>query len=173
MGGLREEDRSNLGAGGESDVCDQPRTLVGVPFVYSHACCRGNASEILEEYLASIGGRENLLETAKNAKANKKRNRSTTEAQKGGGKRSKRNGEHPADSEPPESLKKEFRPPAGSWEQDVDIVDMFRDDNGALMVFLTWKNGHKTQHPAKQAYQRCPQKVCRSFFEAIRCRRLC
>ena len=64
------------------------------------------------------------------------------------------------DSDAPASLQaKQFKPPAGSWEDHVDIVDMYRDEDGALMVYLTWKSGDKTQHAARQAYQRCPQKV--------------
>ncbi len=77
-------------------------------------------------------------------------------------KRARKNNDHPANKGTPSSLlKKEFKPPSGSWEHDVDVVDMFHDrEAGGLMVYVTWKNGKKTQHTAKQCYTRCPQKVC-------------
>lgn len=116
---------------------------------------------VLDEYIENIGGREKLLVDAPKSLKGKKRGRPTGDTPSGTSKRSRRNGEHPADSQEPASLKKEkgFKTPTGSWEDHVDIVDMYRDDQGALMVYLTWHTGHKTQHPAKQAYTRCPQKV--------------
>jgi len=33
------------------------------------------------------------------------------------------------------------------------------------MVFLSWANGHKTQHPLEQVYKRCPQKMLK-FYES-------
>ena len=90
----------------------------------------------------------------------KKRGRKPGNTPSGDAKRSKRNGDHPADTESPASLKpKEFKPPAGSWENDIDTVDICRDESGKLVVYVTWKTGDKTQHSTKQVYQRCPQKV--------------
>lgn len=38
---------------------------------------------------------------------------------------------------------------------------MCQDENdGSFIVYLTWKNGKKTQHPKEVIYRRCPQKVC-------------
>lgn len=120
----------------------------------------GNASQILEDYFTSIGGRENLNEAAKALKSKKRGRPSSSTPTPGNVKRSRRNGTHPADTDPPASQRSvEFKPPAGSWENHVDVVDMYREENGALMVYLTWKTGEKTHHPAKQAYNRCPQKV--------------
>ena len=54
-----------------------------------------------------------------------------------------------------------WKPPAGSWEDEIEQLDACEDeDTGKLMVYLTWKNGHKTQHETKVIYRRCPQKVC-------------
>ncbi len=82
----------------------------------------------------------------------------------GAAKRARKNLAHPADSESPASLAKQvsekaFKPPPGSWENEVQEVDMFRATNGELMVLLSWKSGDKTQHKAKQCYTRCPQKA--------------
>lgn len=122
-----------------------------------------NASEALNEYFLSIGGREKLLEDTTNALKGKKRSRpSTSSTPQASGKRSRRNGDHPADSEPPLSAKAAvWKPPPGSWEDHVAHLDACEDEeSGKLMVYLTWKNGHKTQHETNVIYQRCPQKVC-------------
>lgn len=42
------------------------------------------------------------------------------------------------------------------------------EESGKLMVYLSWKNGQKTQHPTNVIYQRCPQKVC--WMTWLRCR---
>jgi chromobox protein 1 len=126
---------------------------------------RNSASIVLEEYFASIGGREKLFEQTATAVKGKKRGRAAAGANaEGKVKRSRKNGIHPSDGDIPASLvNKEWKPPSGSWELDVDAVDMFRDESGTLMVYLTWKNGQKTQHSTKQAYMRCPQKVVPSI----------
>ena len=39
-------------------------------------------------------------------------------------------------------------------------MDMCQDEeNGTFIVYLTWKNGKKTQHPKEVVYRRCTQKV--------------
>ncbi|MBE3044121.1 hypothetical protein IMZ48_16430 [Candidatus Bathyarchaeota archaeon] len=51
-------------------------------------------------------------------------------------------------------------PPAGSWEDHIDSIDVSRDDDtDKLIVFLNWKNGRKTKHATDVCYRRCPQKV--------------
>jgi len=112
----------------------------------------------LEEYWNIIGGRDKLYEDTAKAVRTKKRGRPGGGS--GGASKRRKNGEHPSEGDVPASLKaKVFKPPSGSWEDAVDLVDMYRDENGALMVYLTWKSGDKTQHAARQAYLRCPQKV--------------
>jgi len=124
---------------------------------------------ILNEYYESIGGREMLYEDTAKALHGKKRGRTSVgKSPAASAKRTKRNGEHPASSEPPASLpRKTFMPPAGSWENDVTIIDMYRDESGSLMVYLTWKNSEKTQHPARMAYARCPQKMLQYYESKI------
>nr|CDP28517.1 Putative heterochromatin factor HP1 [Podospora anserina S mat+] len=122
-----------------------------------------NASEALNEYLKSIGGREALLNETHTAVQSKKRGRkdSSTPQASTTSKRSKRNGSHPADSEPPASAKQAvWKPPAGSWEDHIAHLDACEDEEThKLMVYLTWKNGHRTQHETSVIYSRCPQKV--------------
>lgn len=123
---------------------------------------RENASEVLNEYFESIGGRDKIFADTANALKTKKRGRPPSSTSQAGNKRSRRNGDHPADSEPPLSAKAAtWKPPPGSWEDHIAQLDACEDEEtGKLMVYLTWKNGHKTQHETSVIYQRCPQKVC-------------
>ncbi|CAK7209114.1 hypothetical protein SCUCBS95973_000341 [Sporothrix curviconia] len=122
-----------------------------------------NASEILSEYILKIGGRAKLFE--KPAKGKKRGRQPGSATPTTAAKRSRKSEDHPADRESPAEVQKVFKPPAGSWEDEVAGVEMFRSDDGELRVFLTWKNGSKSQHAAQQAYTRCPQKILH-FYES-------
>ncbi|KAK6856308.1 hypothetical protein PG995_008459 [Apiospora arundinis] len=132
-----------------------------------------NASQILREYLESVGGRQRILdetEAAVSQQSAKKRGRPAGSGSVSGGtpangKRAKR-GSHPASQTPPASVtSKEWKPPAGSWEDQISYVDACHDETtGKLVVYLTWLNGHKTQHDLKVVYSRCPQQMLR-FYE--------
>ncbi|RFU29944.1 hypothetical protein B7463_g6388, partial [Scytalidium lignicola] len=129
------------------------------------------ASKILNDYLEKVGGRDYLLEEweEKKAKAkSKKRGRpssDTKEVSANGTKRGRKS--HPASTSPPASSRKTgiFKPPNGSWEDDVVEIDACEGHDGKITVFLTWKGGHRTQHPASQVYHRCPQKMLK-FYES-------
>lgn len=60
---------------------------------------------------------------------------------------------------------REWSPPQGSWEHDVDYIDTVeekvdpRTGELAKFAYLVWNNDRKTQHPLKHIYQKCPQKV--------------
>lgn len=123
-----------------------------------------NASDVLEEYLKSVGGREKILEDAKTALKTKKRGRPAASTPTNGTKR-RRNGSHPASETPPASSTRAFKPPVGSWEDEVESIDACHDEvTGKLIVYLTWKNGQKTQHDTQIVYKRCPQKMLQ-FYE--------
>lgn len=132
-----------------------------------------NAAEILQEYFKSIGGREKIFEQTTAALKGRKRGRQSNSATPAE-KRSRKNGNassHPADSTPPATAKQaaEWKPPSGSWDEEVDTVDMCQDEeNGTFIVYLTWKNGKKTQHPKEVVYRRCPQKMLRFYERHIR-----
>jgi chromobox protein 1 len=123
----------------------------------------------LNEYLASVGGKESILQAWEEAKANrsmkKGKKRSHTSAiseneTNGGGKRGRKSGTHPASASPPASVTKaSFKPPTGSWEDAVVAIDACEGQEGKVIVYLTWKSGEKTQHPLSAVYKRCPQKV--------------
>ncbi|EHA52653.1 hypothetical protein MCOR27_007394 [Pyricularia oryzae] len=127
---------------------------------------QGSADEILDEYLQEHGTVAELYESFSKATKTKKRGRPSAGATPGSTKKSRKNGDHPLDSEPPESRKAvAWKPPSGSWEDQIDTVDMTRNDKGELIVWLGWKNGEKSQHKAQQAYTRAPQKMLK-FYES-------
>ncbi|KAI8628417.1 heterochromatin protein one [Xylariaceae sp. FL1651] len=128
---------------------------------------RENATLVLDEYLASVGGRDKIIEEAQTGLKTKKRGRPAAGAPANGTKR-RRNDSHPASATPPTSARA-WKPPQGSWEDDVESIDACHDENtGKLIVFLTWKNGQKTQHDTKVIYQRCPQKMLQYYERHVK-----
>ncbi|KAK0641045.1 hypothetical protein B0T16DRAFT_461157 [Cercophora newfieldiana] len=126
-----------------------------------------DASVALNEYLESIGGRESLFAVKSGVKG-KKRGRPSSGTPSATTKRSKKNGD--ADSDAPLPVRNApWKPPAGSWEDHIAQLDACEDeDSGKLMVYLTWKNGHKTQHETSVIYQRCPQKMLQFYERHVR-----
>lgn len=123
---------------------------------------RENAAEVLQEYFRRKGGRDMLFtQTEKALKSRKRVRQSNSATPAETTKRSKKNAAHPLDTTPPASAKAaQWQPPSGTWEDHVETVDMCQDEaNGSFIVYLTWKNGMKTQHPKEVVYRRCPQKV--------------
>jgi chromobox protein 1 len=62
---------------------------------------------------------------------------------------------------------REWSPPPGSWENDVDYIETVEQSETieketgepTKYAYLTWNNGKKTQHPLRYVYQKCPQKM--------------
>jgi chromobox protein 1 len=129
------------------------------------------ASEILREYYESVGGKEKILEESKSALKTKKRGRPSRDStEPSTSKKPRKNSEHPRNTSPPATAKRtDWKPPAGSWEDDVADLDACEDeDSGNLMVYITWKNGQKTQHPTSVIYRRCPQKMLQFYERHVR-----
>ncbi|RKU49321.1 hypothetical protein DL546_009842 [Coniochaeta pulveracea] len=129
------------------------------------------ASEILKEYYESVGGKEKILEESKSALKTKKRGRPASDSTPSSTtKKSRKNGDHPSNTSPPATAKRaEWKPPGGSWEDEVADLDACEDeDTGKLMVYLTWKNGQKTQHETSVIYKRCPQKMLQFYERHVR-----
>ena len=91
----------------------------------------------------------------------KKRGRQQSHTPTTTNKRSRKNGDvHPLDTTPPATKQAAWKPPSGLWEEHIVDLDACEDEeSGKLMVYLTWKDGHKTQHETSVIYKRCPQKV--------------
>ncbi|KAI8962657.1 heterochromatin protein one [Daldinia sp. FL1419] len=133
----------------------------------THESLSENASDIVEEYLGRFGGLEKILEEGKTAVKTKKRGRPTSGTPSNGTKR-RRNETHPGSETPPASGRG-WKPPVGSWEDEVESIDACHDENsGKLLVYLTWKNGHKTQHDTKVVYKRCPQKMLQFYEQHVK-----
>jgi chromobox protein 1 len=117
--------------------------------------CSG--TDKLTEYYERLGGRDLVL------KGGNKRSRPFTSS---AAHRDTTNGKkrktapHQASSTLPASLDNAiFKPPSGSWEEEVQGIDLRLKDDG-VMALLQWPGGYRTQHPLDQVYKRCPQKVC-------------
>lgn len=98
---------------------------------------------------------------AENSRKGKKRSRANDDEINGSASkrgRGRKNGVHPGSNTPPVSAG-DFKPPTGNWEEQIVAIDACEGGEGAVVVFLTWKGGHKTQHPLSQVYKRCPQRV--------------
>ncbi|KAI5464612.1 hypothetical protein BGZ63DRAFT_421618 [Mariannaea sp. PMI_226] len=116
-----------------------------------------SASDILDEYLKKCGGRDAIFDETDKAVKTKKRGRKANGTPASSVKRSRKNGTHPTDTIPPASAK-QWSPPAGSWEDEIQTIDACEGASGELVVYLIWKNGQKTKHPTSIIYKKCPQK---------------
>ena len=78
------------------------------------------------------------------------------------------------DSATPASAKrakkeKEWSPPPGSWETEVDYVDTVEESldhkTGQMQryAYLVWSNQKKSQHLLHHVYQKCPQKMLQYY----------
>ncbi|KAJ1721382.1 hypothetical protein LPJ61_006050 [Coemansia biformis] len=57
------------------------------------------------------------------------------------------------------------------WEPLVDEINTIdRAQDGSLVVYICWKNGKSTEHPAEVAYKRCPQKMLQFYEGRLRFR---
>ncbi|ODA82380.1 hypothetical protein RJ55_00887 [Drechmeria coniospora] len=129
-----------------------------------------SASEVLDNYFDSIGGRDTIFEETETASRRKKRGRmsSGTAAAAATTKRARKDGRHPADSTPPATTAK-WSPPAGSWEDEIESIDACEDEgSGKLIVYLIWKNGRKTRHDTACIYKKCPQKMLQFYERHVR-----
>ncbi|KAI1067728.1 hypothetical protein LB507_010587 [Fusarium sp. FIESC RH6] len=130
---------------------------------------RESAQEILDQYFEQYGGREKLFQQTETAAKTKKRRRATngtpsTATPTTTTKRSRRGNTHPASSTPP-ATSKPWSPPAGSWEDEIESIEVEEDENrGKIIVYLRWNNGKKTKHDTEVVYRKCPQKMLR-FYE--------
>ena len=109
--------------------------------------CFSEGVEALVEYHEAIGGKP---ETGKKRKGRQ----SGVKSESGTPVSAKR-------------MKKErqWSPPPGSWEDDVDHVDTVeqridpKTGRPEKFGYLVWKHHVKTQHPLPLIFKKCPQKV--------------
>ena len=161
MGRLRPRTRYDLGTGIEPFV--RPH---GALATHTLTNLSSTAAELVEDYYNRIGGRDLVhgeaakeLEKLKAGPPRKRGRASTgTAASAPKGKKGKTE-KHPASSTPPAAINA-FKPPTGSWEDEIKLIDGVEEtEDGTIMVYLTWRNGCKTEHPVDRAYKRCPQRV--------------
>jgi chromobox protein 1 len=109
--------------------------------------CPSEGVDALAEYHRSIGGRPEGGKKRKSRKSGVETETSTPVA----AKRMKK--------------EKEWAPPPGSWETDVDHVDTVeqrpnpKTGEQEKFGYLVWNNRIKTQHPLPLIFKKCPQRV--------------
>ncbi|RVD86450.1 uncharacterized protein DFL_004724 [Arthrobotrys flagrans] len=103
----------------------------------------------LEEYLQKIGGRPSQT-------PGKRSRKSTGGASTPAPKKSRVKQEGKED---------DWDPPAGSWEDDVRMIETLDRNGGDHICYIQWANGRRSQHPLHVVYQRCPQKMLK-FYES-------
>ncbi|KAF2741868.1 chromo-domain-containing protein [Sporormia fimetaria CBS 119925] len=114
------------------------------------------AIDVLNEYLDSIGGRSELGGAKKGTKRGRKSAAAESEAAT------------PATTKRAKK-EKEWSPPPGSWEPEVDYIDTVMENIDAKTgepqkyALLVWHNQKKTQHPLQHVYAKCPQKMLQYY----------
>ncbi|KAF6515376.1 hypothetical protein HZS61_005282 [Fusarium oxysporum f. sp. conglutinans] len=132
-----------------------------------------SGDEILNEYFDTIGGRHKIFEESDRAAKTKRRIPMTNGTYGTRPKRLRRNKAHATDETLLATAKK-WSPPSGSWEDEIETIDTCEEDNdGYLIVYLTWKNGQKTKHDTEIIYKKCPQKVVHPLITPLACQFSC
>ncbi|KAM6514047.1 hypothetical protein FALCPG4_015223 [Fusarium falciforme] len=127
-----------------------------------------SGDEILNEYYGKIGGRAKIFEESSRAAKTKKRRRATNDTSGTMPKQLQRKEAHIAD-ETLSATAKQWSPPSGSWEDEIETIDgCEEDDNGKLVVYLIWKNGQKTKHDTQVIYKKCPQKMLQFYEQHVK-----
>ncbi|KAJ3454889.1 hypothetical protein MRS44_013489 [Fusarium solani] len=141
-------------------VLTNPRHLrVILQFAYQRVCSRASGDTILNEYFDSIGGRP---------KPNTKRRAETSKDDSGTTHKRLRRTEAQVTDESLLATTEKWKPPLGSWEDEVEKIDGGEeDDNGKLIIYIIWKNGQETKHDAPVIYKKCPQKVAHPFVPPL------
>ncbi|KAF3909461.1 hypothetical protein AA313_de0202982 [Arthrobotrys entomopaga] len=116
--------------------------------------------QALEDYLKEIGGKPEKPE-----KASAKRGRKSTGASGVSTPVTKKSRVKQETSTPTVKGEPEWDPPAGSWEEDVRMIETLERSGADHICYVQWVNGRRSQHPLHVIYQRCPQKMLK-FYES-------
>ncbi|PWI65116.1 hypothetical protein PCL_07415 [Purpureocillium lilacinum] len=115
---------------------------------------------VLHDYFYQKGGREGLLQkkpqrtAMEKLRGRKPRGRDHRGGEPGGEVSARRKDKRPSTNA------KAWSPPAGSWEDEIESITGFdEEDGGKRRVYITWKNGEKTKHPTDVAHTKFPQKM--------------
>ncbi|KAK6538916.1 hypothetical protein TWF694_010470 [Orbilia ellipsospora] len=116
--------------------------------------------QALEDYLKAIGGKPKSPEKASAKRGRKSTGNSGVSTPVSKKSRVKQENTTPHTKEEPE-----WDPPAGSWEEDVRMIETLERSGADHICYVQWVNGRRSQHPLHVIYQRCPQKMLK-FYES-------
>jgi len=115
--------------------------------------CEG-AKEVLDEYFESIGGKPQYA-----APTNKRSRPSVGTPGTAKKKKTTPSNDSPAPTEEPK-----WKPPPGSWEEEIQAIDTLEKTEKGLICYLQWANGRKSQHEVHTVYKKAPQRMLK-FYE--------
>jgi len=128
--------------------------------------CQGSV-QLIDAYWNERGGRPEITSSAQKRGSGRKHNQSTP-ASEGGTKRRR----HSTDDDTPVRQKTNgmnaWEPPKDlvSWDDKVANVETVeKTENGLVLVYLHWKDGHKSCHDTTVVYAKCPQRMLQ-FYES-------
>ncbi|KAI5807418.1 hypothetical protein DFH27DRAFT_523063 [Peziza echinospora] len=121
--------------------------------------CAG-AKDVVKEYFASLGGRPKYQPPAP---ASAKRGRASTGAATPAAS-SKKKKTTPSNESPAPADEPKWRPPAGSWEDEIQAIDTIEKTEKGLICYIQWGNGKKSQHEVHTVYKKAPQRMLK-FYE--------
>ncbi|KAF8464387.1 hypothetical protein BDZ91DRAFT_254264 [Kalaharituber pfeilii] len=117
--------------------------------------CAG-AKDVVEEYFESIGGRPKY-----SAPTNKRSRPSTSGTPAASKKKTKTT---PSNESPAPIDEPKWKPPAGSWEDEIQAIDTIEKTEKGLICYIQWSNGKKSQHEVHTVYKKAPQRMLK-FYE--------
>ncbi|KAI9829156.1 MAG: hypothetical protein M1832_000179 [Thelocarpon impressellum] len=121
------------------------------------------ASDALAEYHNKIGGKP--VRKAPLAKRNRDSASNTPQTGRKSSKTRRLNDNTPpVDTSNATSSELGWRPPKGSWEDEIQAVDIIEQNKNGLFVYLRWNNKKITRHAIEETYRKCPQKMLQ-FYE--------
>ncbi|KAI9666038.1 MAG: hypothetical protein M1821_003973 [Bathelium mastoideum] len=134
------------------------------------------ASEALQDYFESIGGRPQPGDDPKSKKGKRKQSvaASPAETKTGSGRGRKKmkveNGDVEDDAGHKGKKESKWMPPKGTWEHDVMNIDCIEEDvdeatgDKKRVGFVMWNNGKKSKHSLGILNSKCPQKLL-AYYE--------
>ncbi|KAG7402537.1 Chromodomain Y-like protein [Fusarium oxysporum f. sp. rapae] len=130
---------------------------------------KDTGTDILAEYYEPIYGKHMIEESRRVVKTKKRLlTADGTSGTEGKRRQITKSNKYDADETWPMKAE-EWRPPLGSWEDDIKTIDGCDKDNaGHLAFYVTWNTGKKTKHGTETIYKRCPQMILRYYEKHAR-----
>lgn len=126
---------------------------------------KGGSDEILQSYFEKLGGRPQPKSNVRTPASSRKRRNTQTPAKSSTKKlRTSTISVDMQDDSPIKDEATKWKPPAGSWENEISHIDTIERISKGLVCYVQWVNGRKSQHDLAVLYKKCPQRML-AFYE--------